>query len=88
MLKVIIEIMPGGHRELRRTIASMSIGNLSNLADVSDYGIDAVEAANPLTGTPSRSTSCKVLSHDRRQSVWTLVAKAAAEIEKAEFDEL
>jgi hypothetical protein len=88
MLKVIIEILPRGHRELRRTVASMSIGNLTLMGDVSDYGIDAVEAANALTGTPSRSTSCKVLSHDRRQSVWTLVAKAAAEIEKAEFDEL
>jgi len=82
MLRVIIEILPNGHRELRRTIASMAICNTSNLADVSDYGIDAVEAANPLTGTPSRSTSCKVLRHDRRQSVWTLLAKAAAEIEK------
>jgi hypothetical protein len=69
-------------------VASMAIGNTSNLADVSDYQIDALESANPLTGTPSRSTSCKVLSHDRRQSVWTLVAKAAAELEKAEFDEL
>jgi hypothetical protein len=88
MLRVIIEILPNGHRELRRTIASMAICNTSNLADVSDYGIDVVEAANPLTGTPSRSTSCKVLRHDRRQSVWTLLAKAAAEIEKAEFDEL
>ena len=42
MLRVIIEIVPGGHRELRRTIASMAIGNLSNLANVSDYEVDAL----------------------------------------------
>jgi hypothetical protein len=88
MLRVVIEILPNGHRELRRTIASMSIGNVSNLADVSDYKVDAMESANPLTGTPPRTATCEVTGHDRRQSVWALVAKAAAEIEKAEFDEL
>jgi hypothetical protein len=88
MLRVIIEILPGGHLELRRTIASIAIGNKSDLANISDYKIDAMESANPLTGPPRRSASCQVPGHDRRQSVWTLVAKAAAEIEKAEFDEL
>jgi hypothetical protein len=88
MLRVIVEILPGGHRELRRTIASVAIGHVSDLADISDYKIDAMEAANRLTGTPSRSATCVVARHDRRQSVWALIAKAAAEIEKAEFDEL
>jgi hypothetical protein len=88
MLRVIVELVPGGHRELRRTIASMNIGNQSNLADISDYKIGAMESANQLTGTPSRSATCTVVGHDRRQSVWSLIAKAAAEIEKAEFDEL
>jgi hypothetical protein len=87
MLRVIVELVPGGHRELRRTIASMNIGNESNLADISDYKIDAMEAANQLTGTPARSATCTITGHDRRQSVWVLIAKAAAEIEKAEFDE-
>ena len=88
MLRVIIEIVPGGQAQLRRTIASMAIGNISNLADVSDYKVDAMESANHLIGTPPRSATCEVTGHDRRQSVWALVAKAAAEIEKAEFDEL
>lgn len=88
MLRVIIEILPGGHPEFRRTIASMNIGNLSDLADVSDYKIDAMEGPNPLTGTPPRSTTCIVARHDRLSSVWALIAKAAAEIQKAEFDEL
>jgi hypothetical protein len=88
MLRVIIEIAPGGHLEFRRTIASMRIGNISDLADISDYRVDAMESANPLAGTPSRSTTCIVSRHDRRQSVWSLIAKAADEIRKAEFDEL
>lgn len=88
MLRVIIEILPNGHRGLQRTIASMAIGNIRNLADVSDYRVDAMESANPLIGTLPRSATCKVTGHDRRQSVWVLVAKAAAEIERAEFDEL
>jgi hypothetical protein len=88
MLRVIVEILPGGHRELRRTIASMAIGNTSELADVSNYTIDVMESANHLTSTPSRSATVTVTGHDRRQSVWALIAKAAAEIEQAEFDEL
>lgn len=88
MLRVIIEILPGGQSQLRRTIASMRIGNISDLAEVSDYRVDAIESANQLAGTPSRSATCTVTGHDRRQSVWTLVAKAADEIEKAEFDAL
>jgi hypothetical protein len=88
MLRVIIELVPGGRRELRRTIASMNIGNQSDLADISNYKIDAMESANRLTGTPPRYATCTVIAHDRRQSVWALIAKAAAEIQKAEFDEL
>ena len=83
MLRVIVEMVPGGRPELRHTIGSMAIGNLSNLADISDYRIDATESANHLTGTPSRSTTCTVSGHDRHQSVWSLIAKAAAEIMKA-----
>jgi hypothetical protein len=88
MLRIIVEILPYGQRELRRTIASMNVGNLSDLADVSDYQIDATESANPVAGTPSRSTTCTVVGHDRRTSVWSLVEKAAAEIQRAESDEL
>jgi hypothetical protein len=88
MLRVIIELVPGGHSELRRTIASMAIGNISDLADISDYRVDAMESANRLACTPSRSTTCIVSRHDRRQSVWSLIAKAAEAIQKADFDEL
>lgn len=73
---------------MRRTIASMRISNESNLADVSDYTVSATESANPLTGDPPRTAACPVRAHDRRQSVWALVAKASEEIMKAGFVEL
>jgi len=47
-----------------------------------------LEGANPLTGAPARRTECRVLTNDRRQSVWALLAKACEEIMKADFVEL
>jgi hypothetical protein len=88
MLRVTIEMVPGGFAPLRRTIASMTVGNVSDLADISDYRVDAMEGANPHTGEPLRSATCTIVGHDRRQSVWALLAKAADEITRAEFDEL
>jgi hypothetical protein len=87
MLKLTIELVPGGFEPMRRTIASMQISNMSNLADCSDYRIEAVEAANDLTGDPARNTECMVLAHDRRQSVWALLEKACHEILKANYDD-
>ena len=88
MLRITIELVPGGFMPMRRTIATMNIGNLSDLADVSNYRVDAMERANPLSGDPPRSATCTVVGHDRRQSVWVLMARAAEEIMHAEFDEL
>jgi hypothetical protein len=88
MLLITIDLLPGGHASHRRTLASMQIANITGLADISDYHIGAIEGANPLTGTPPRSTTCIVTGHDRNQAVWALVAKAASEIMLAEFDEL
>lgn len=88
MLTITIDMVPAGFEPLRRTIASMRISNVSDLADVSDYRIDVMESANPITGQPSGIASCEVLSHDRRQRVWALVEKACAEALKADFVEL
>jgi hypothetical protein len=46
-----------------------------------------VEAANALTGDPARNADCMVLAHDRKQSVWALLAKACHEILNANYDE-
>jgi hypothetical protein len=88
MLKITVEILPGGSAVRRRTVGLMLIGNVSNLADVSDYEIDVTEAANPLTGTAPRSTGFFVRNHSRRQSVWRLLGASIAQMEQAEWDEL
>jgi hypothetical protein len=66
----------------------MRIANISDLADISDYVLEAMEAANPLTGAPARKGNIVLYHHDRRQSVWALLARAASEIERADFVEL
>ena len=73
---------------MRRTIASIRISNLSHLADVSDYRVEAEEGANPLSGRSSRYAECIVRSHARRQSIWALLARACEEIMKADSVEL
>jgi hypothetical protein len=88
MLVITIDLVPGGYESYRRTIGSMRIVNVSNLADVSDYVVDVVEGENPLTGAKSRKAACMISAHDRRQSVWALLAKACPEITKADFVEL
>jgi hypothetical protein len=88
LLVVTVDLLPGGNPERRRTIASLRIANASDLADISDYRVVAVQAANPLAGSPAGIGSCEVTSHDRRQSIWALLAKAAAAATRAEFDEL
>lgn len=88
MLVITIDLVPSGYEPHRRTIASMHISNMSALADLSDYRIDAMEGANQLTGDPPRNASCVVLAHERRQSVWALIEKACARILKADSVEL
>lgn len=88
MLVISIDLVPSGFQPLRRTVASMRIANLSDLADISDYAIDFMEGANPLAGTKPCNGSCRVNGHDRRQSIWALIAKSAEAAMHAEYDEL
>ncbi|MFB9268018.1 hypothetical protein ACFFWD_33625 [Bradyrhizobium erythrophlei] len=68
MLVITVDLMPGGYEPMRRTIAAMSIANISDLAEVSDYRIEASETSNPLAGTPPRTIRCLVRGHARAQS--------------------
>jgi hypothetical protein len=88
MIVVTVELVPSGFKPMRRAIATMRISNLSDLADVSDYRVEAVERANLLTGAPARSARCSVRTHARKQSVWALLQRACEEIMKADFVEL
>jgi hypothetical protein len=88
LLKITVDLHPGGASDFRRTLATMTISNRSNLAEISDYDVTAVERANPLTGEAARICSLQVLGHLRRQSVWKLVAVAIEKMEGAECTEL
>src|ERR1700755_280573 len=78
MLVIKVELWPGGDERYKTVLARAGIGNMSNSADVSDYEILASEGATPLTGTPAWKGRGLLHQHDRRRSVWALVAKAAA----------
>jgi hypothetical protein len=66
----------------------MRITNLSDLADISDYRIEAMVSANPIAGSPPGVAGCEGLQHDRRQSVWTLLQRACAELMEADWIDL
>jgi hypothetical protein len=72
MIRVTVEIFPGGYAENRRTIGLMDIANLSDLARRSDYKIDVAESARTVY----------LRNHDRNQSVWRPLAAALAAAEK------
>jgi hypothetical protein len=78
MICVTVDIVPGGFEPARRTIGSLLISNVSDLAPVSNYRVDVLEAANHLTGSPARTGRCHIENHDRHQSVWALIERAAA----------
>jgi hypothetical protein len=88
MIQVLVEIFPGGFSDARRTLGIMHIANVSDLAPRSDYEVRVSESANPLAGTGLRRCNVQVRDHDRHQSVWALIARAAEAAAKAEYDEL
>jgi hypothetical protein len=77
MLRVIVEIVPGGHGRPRE-VARAQLGNISDLGKISDYEIEAREGTNGVTWAKAWESNGMILGHDREQSVWALVAKAAA----------
>jgi hypothetical protein len=77
MLRVTVEIWPGGDETRARALAIANIANVSDLADISDYAISVSEAYNPLTNASPWSQRGHIFRHYRRTSVWALVAKVA-----------
>lgn len=77
MLRVTVEIWPGGDKTRARSLAIANVANLSDLANVSDYAVSVSEGYNPVTNTPPWSQRGQIYEHDRRTSVWALVAKVA-----------
>lgn len=85
MIVVTVDLAPGGDPARRRTLATMHLSNLSDLADVSDYRIVAMEAANRLTGDPPGIAETTVTDHVRAQRVWALLQKACEAIMAADW---
>lgn len=76
MLRIRVELVPGGDERSLRELARADVSNVS-MSPRSDYQVAACEGMNPLTGTPAWKSRGLIANHDRRQSVWALVAKVA-----------
>lgn len=88
MLKVTIELYPGGLEENSKVLGVMQISqkerhekvNGDTVEYVCDYTVVANEGANPVTGQPPTTGKYTIRNIDRNQSVYSLVAKATAEV--------
>jgi hypothetical protein len=78
MLRLTIEIWPGGDGTRACAITVANVANISALSEVSDYSVSVTEQYNPVADSPAWSCEGHILRHDRRTSVWALVAKVAA----------
>ena len=67
MLRITIELVPGGIELESRAVASMQISNVSDLADCSDY-----EDRKPFDWRQARKAECMVVAHHRRQGLGPL----------------
>lgn len=83
MLKIHVTV---GGREVARAVA----GNVSELADTSDYDVICKELANEALGIQETEQRGQIVRHVRKQTVWALVQKIAAlalvEMEKDNLD--
>ncbi|SLN11038.1 hypothetical protein TRL7639_00053 [Falsiruegeria litorea R37] len=58
-------------------VARALVGNMSDLADVSDYKVRVVEHGAPDLDIPASDVTGWIKDHPRRTSVWHLVRKIA-----------
>jgi hypothetical protein len=78
VLRITVEIWPGGDKTRAQAVAIANVANVSDLADLSDYAVSVTEGHNPVTNAPAWSQRGHLFQHDRRTSVWALIAKVAA----------
>jgi hypothetical protein len=80
VIRVLVQLVPGGDERRTRELGRAELGNLSAAGPsiFSSYSIAAHECSNPLAGTGPWECRGKIENHDRRESVWTLVERAAA----------
>lgn len=68
----------------RTEIASATAGNISNLADCSDYRCGSVTLPFPDRSADPKRTEFLIEGHNRNQTVWALIEKMAAKIQRLE----
>jgi hypothetical protein len=80
MLRVTVELWPGGREAHKRELAVMHISNMGVLAGADDYAIAVVakEDVNPVAQRGRWESRGMIFHHDREQSVFALLTKAAA----------
>lgn len=80
MIRVLVQMVPGGDERRTRELGRAELGNLSAAGPsiFSSYSIVAHEGSNPLAGTGPWECRGTIENHDRRESVWKLVERAAA----------
>jgi len=76
MLKITIELYPEGDQNRAKVLGVMQIAQVK-FGKYSDYKIVADENPNPITKALFNTGVFSVQNHDRNQSVYGLVAKAA-----------
>jgi hypothetical protein len=75
MIRVVVEQQdPDGQVT---ALAHATVANISKLAPVSDYQVEAGEHFNVLAGRPAWRSRGMIGAHRREQSVWALVARVA-----------
>ena len=78
MLRITVELVPGGREHAKRVLARAQVSNILNLADVSDYAVKVETEGRLEPWQPAWERRGMIAGHDRRQSVWSLVAKVSA----------
>lgn len=87
MLVLKVELWPDGEKVGRRTIGAVEIGNLSDLAPVSDYVVRVMTGAESWEGVRGREAF--VYGHDRSRSIWELIRRAMeAALDPVQFQPL
>jgi hypothetical protein len=75
MLRIRIELVSPGGRV--RTVALAEVGNVSDMAPISNYKIRALENADPEFGGEAWHDTGYVDGHDRSAPCWRLIERVA-----------
>lgn len=76
MLVISAEIWPGGDESRAYVVGEIFAANESNLAPISSYSVTVRQEESAALGIAGFENRFMLHDHDRRSSVWALVAAA------------